>query len=88
MPEVRKFPMNGYADTCIGYGNAADGGCDLHGTDEDIASHETGLCSLCEQRLLNDSKPQPNLTNGCPTGYCTDHTHGSRYYDCLCCYGD
>lgn len=24
----------------------------------------------------------------CPYGYCEGHAHGSKYYDCICCYGD
>ena len=89
---IRMFPMDGFADTCVGYGNAADGGCDLHGTNDDL-SKTNGLCAECDARLQAEIRASfqqhraQQVANLCPGG-CKDHAHGSRYYGCLCCYGD
>lgn len=89
LPPVQKFPMDGFADTCTGFGRP------LHGTNEELGTGNDALCADCKQRLLDTIKDEScggatyQHSRGliCPSG-CKDHTHGSRYYDCLCCYGD
>lgn len=81
--QTKTFPLDGFADTCTGYRVPE------HGADEVI----DGLCMNCSRTLQIECSERDvaarsaRLANQCPGG-CRDHAHGSRYYVCMCCYGD
>jgi hypothetical protein len=79
MTNTVKFPMNGFEDSCVGIDDVAE-----HGTN---VLTDDGLCPSCTEIL---SKAVAGWREVKPTqcGNCKDHSHGSRYYDCMCCYGD
>ena len=76
-----KFPIyDGFADTCIGMTAS-------HGTNEDMEA-QNGFCADCQAQIDAATahlfvRPTQQATN-----CCSGHVHGSRYYDCMCCYGD
>lgn len=82
---IAKFPLDGFADTCTGFGREA------HGTDEELGTGNDALCSACKARLNAEvaaerSAVRPsNVRQSCA---CVGHQHGAKYYDCMCCYGD
>jgi len=84
MTNTVKFPMNGFEDSCVGYGVAE------HGTN---FLTEDGLCPSCTATLskavaeTNQQALMARLGNNCPGG-CKDHLHGEKYFNCMCCYGD
>jgi hypothetical protein len=78
---MTRFPKDGFADTCTGYGRPEHGA--------DVVTDEA-LCADCSLALTVSCaarRDAARVTQGCPGG-CRDHAHGSRYYDCNCCYGD
>lgn len=76
-----RFPLDGFQDTCPGIGR------DAHGSNDFLFLDSGGYCAGC----LNEEAARLAVGRAtrqeCPGG-CRDHTHGTRYYDCLCCYGD
>jgi len=83
MTNTVKFPMDGFEDSCNGYKVPE------HGSNAVI----DGLCMDCSRKLqiecaeADQAARARRLGNLCPGG-CNGHSHGSRYYDCICCYGD
>ena len=82
---VKHFPMDGFADTCIGHGRPPHGA--------DYVDDQEVLCGECSTALLVECNERSarsmreRRAAQCPGG-CRDHEHGTRYHDCLCCYGD
>lgn len=87
VPPVQTFPVDGFADTCTGWGR------EIHGTNDVLGTGPVdSLCVECRARFLAETEQTQQIVTfaqrrQCPGG-CTGHIHGTRYYDCLCCYGD
>lgn len=84
---VQKFPMGGFADTCTGYKR------EPHGTNDELGTGIDAICTDCadheeqDMRLDAERIRRQRETHSCGCA-ARGHAHGSRYYDCLCCYGD
>ena len=84
---ARKFPMDGYTDSCNGLGATVP----VHGTDDEVVQ---GLCKACTAQLdaFAVKYPAPMSDRAVIAQRCIcgkrGHEHGAKYSTCNCCFAD